>query len=102
MTSAELDALIEGATVDRYNDQEQITGLFTLMEEHLELPFDTEVLGVGVKVTRIDLTIEHEMVAVLRRGRHKQTTSILELRVQDPLPEGAEWIEAYRRWKRSR
>ena len=73
-----------------------------MIDEHLELPFDTEVLGVGVKVTKIDLTVEPEIVAVLRRGWHKQTISILDLRLQDPRPRGAEWIEAYRRLKRSR
>ena len=30
MTSAELDALVAEATVDAYNDHEQITGLFTM------------------------------------------------------------------------
>jgi hypothetical protein len=30
-----LDAMIEEATVDAYNDEEQITGLFTMLEEHL-------------------------------------------------------------------
>ena len=52
-----LDAMIEEATVDAYNDEEQITGLFTMLEEHLALPFDTEVLGITVTVTKIDLTV---------------------------------------------
>jgi hypothetical protein len=34
MTRAELDALIEEATIDAYNDHEQITGLFTMLDEH--------------------------------------------------------------------
>ena len=40
MTRAELDALIEEATVDCYNDEEQITGLFTMIDEHLAVPFE--------------------------------------------------------------
>ena len=51
-----LDAMIEEATVDAYNDEEQITGLFTMLEEHLALPFQHRVLGVTVTVTKIDLT----------------------------------------------
>jgi hypothetical protein len=43
MTRAELDTLIEEATVDCYNDEEQITGLFTKIDEHLAVPFDTEI-----------------------------------------------------------
>ena len=92
----ELDALIEEATVDCYNDHEQITGLFTMIDEHLALPFDTELLGMPVTATKVDLTIEHEIVAICRRDKHKQTIPILDLRLPDPAPDGAEWIEAYR------
>jgi hypothetical protein len=51
-----LDAMIEEATIDAYNDEEQITGLFTMLEEHLALPFQTTGLGVTATVTKIDLT----------------------------------------------
>jgi hypothetical protein len=100
MTQAELDALIEQATVDCYNDHEQITGLFTMIDEHLAVPFDTEVLGVTVTVTKVDLTIDHEITAICRRHTHKQTIPILHLPLATPPPDGAEWIEAYRRWSR--
>jgi hypothetical protein len=46
---ARLQALIDDATVDCYNDDEQLTGLYTRLEEHLELPFETTVLGVTVR-----------------------------------------------------
>jgi hypothetical protein len=95
-----LAAMIEEATVDAYNDEEQATGLFTMLEEHLTLPFDTEVLGIDVAVAKIDLTIDHEIVAICRCDGHKQTIPILALPLPDPPPDGAEWIEAYRRWRR--
>jgi hypothetical protein len=100
MTRAELDALIEEATVDCYNDEEQITGLFTMLDEHLALPFDTELLGTTVKVTKVDMITAHEIVAICRRDRHKQAIPILDLPLPDPAPDGAEWINAYRRWRR--
>jgi len=100
MTHTELDTLIEEATVDCYNEHEQITGLFTMIDEHLALPFDTEVLGVTVTVTKVDLTVDHEIIAICRRDTHKQTIPILELPLPTPPPDGAEWIEAYRRWRR--
>jgi hypothetical protein len=100
MTHTELDTLIEQATVDCYNEHEQITGLFTMIDEHLALPFDTEVLGVTVTVTNVDLTIDHEIIAICRRDTHKQTIPILDLPRPTPPPDGAEWIEAYRRWRR--
>ena len=58
-----LDAMLEEATIDAYNDEEQITGLFTMLEEHLALPFQTNVLGVTATVTKIDLTTGNEIVA---------------------------------------
>lgn len=100
MTRAELDALIEEATVDCYNDEEQITGLFTMIDEHHALPFETSVLGVPVTVAKVDLTIGHEIVAICRRDAHKQTIPILDLPLPDPAPDGAQWIEAYRRRRR--
>ena len=40
-----LAALIEQATVDAYNESEQATGFFTMIEENLALPFVTQMLG---------------------------------------------------------
>jgi hypothetical protein len=36
--------------------------------------------------------------AVCRRGTVTQRIGVLDLPLLDPLPEGAQWIEAYRRW----
>jgi hypothetical protein len=41
-----------------------------------------------------------ESVAVCGRGRSRQRIGILDLPLPDPLPDGAEWVEAYRRWAR--
>ncbi|MFI6121650.1 hypothetical protein ACIBCU_17660 [Streptomyces sp. NPDC051064] len=43
---ASLEALIEEATIDVYGDDEQLTGLFTMIEENPAVPFTTTVLGV--------------------------------------------------------
>jgi hypothetical protein len=50
----------------------------------------------------IDLTDDEEIVAVCVRGRSRQPIRLLELPLPDPPPDGAEWIEAYRRWARGR
>lgn len=94
-----LDAMIEEATVDCYNDEEQITGLFTMLDEHLALPFQTTLLGTPVTVAKVDLTVNHEIVAICRRDGHRQAIPILDLPLPTPSPDGAEWIEAYRRWR---
>jgi len=98
LTAAKLDKMIEEATVDCYSDSETLIGLYTMAEEHLDLPFETEVLGMVVTVERIDLTEASEFVAICTRGPTRQAIPILELPLPVPPPRGAEWIEAYRRW----
>ena len=98
ITVDELDQLIEQATIDCYNDSEQVTGLFTLLEEHLRMPFQTKVLGVAVTITSVDLTTSDQIIAICQRDGHRQTIPILDLPLPTPAPSGWEWAEAYRRW----
>ncbi|MFH1568671.1 MAG: calcium-binding protein [Gemmatimonadota bacterium] len=95
---AELEALVDEATVDAYGESEQAVGLFTLLEDHLALPFQTVVLGVEVTVERVNLTEDEDIVAVCRRGRERQRVRVLDVPLPDPSPEGWKWIEAYRFW----
>jgi hypothetical protein len=88
--------MIEAATVDCYNESEQVTGWFTMIDEHLAVPFETRVLGMPVRVERIDLNRSDQIVAVCLRGRDRQTLPIVDLPLPNPRPVGAEWIEAYR------
>lgn len=99
-SKARLDRMVEEAIVDCYNDSEQVTGLYTMIENNLALPFDTTVLGVPVTVEEIDLTQREEIVAICRRARVRQTVPIIDLPLPSPPPSGAEWIDAYRHWLR--
>lgn len=101
LSGSQLEALVAEATVDAYNDDEQLSGLYTLMEEHLALPFSTEILSVAVSVKRLELT-DDGIVALCVAGRHRQRIPILDLPLPARLPSGAEWIEAYRYWRRGR
>jgi hypothetical protein len=94
--------MIEEATVDAYGDSEQSTGWYTMLETYLELPFETELLGVRVSVRAIELRDDDRIVALCARGREKLVIGILDLPLPSPRPEGAEWIEAYRAWLRGR
>jgi hypothetical protein len=53
VSTRELEALIEKAIVDAYGDAEQRVGFLTILEEHLTVPFITEILGVAVRVDRV-------------------------------------------------
>jgi hypothetical protein len=100
ITNAEYEEMVEAATVDAYGESEQATGWHCMLDEHLRLPFETEMLGVKVRVEKIDLLDDDSIVAVCRRGKHRQTVPILDLPMPRVPPEGAEWVEAYRRWRR--
>ena len=91
--------MIEEATVDAYGESEQATGWFTMFEEHLNLPFETQVLGVTITVTRIDLRGDDHINAICTCGRESQTISLVDLPLPVPRPDGSEWIEAYRQWR---
>ena len=93
-----LDALVEEATVDYYDETEQAVGLVTMIEDHLELPFQTRVLGLEVAVVAVEQDDDGSAVAVCRRGRETQRISLLDLPLPSPPPKGAEWIAAYRHW----
>ncbi len=96
--TAHLDELIAEATVDCYNESEEVTGIFTMLEENLTVPFTTTLLGVEVTVERVDLNDAGEIVAVCRRGRERLRVPVIDLPLPEPKPKGVEWIDAYRRW----
>lgn len=82
------------------NQPEQRVGFHAMIEMHLAVPFEVEILGVNATVERIDMDDAEHIVAVCRRGRSRQSIPILELPLPKPPPDGAEWLEAYRRWAR--
>lgn len=98
MSRAQLDALVEEATVDSNGVDEQIMGLYTMIADNLATPFQTTVLGVEVTVGDIDLTSRNTIVAHCSRGAFEQVIDVLELPLPTPPPAGTERIEAYRHW----
>ena len=67
-----------------YNESEEVTGLYTMLENNLAFPFLTTVLGVAVTVERVDLTQREEIVAVCRRAGVRQTVPLLDLPLPSP------------------
>src|SRR6266545_1944972 len=96
LSKVRLAEMIEEATVDAYGESEQATGWFTMLEQHLQLPFETKVLGIRVIVASIDLRDGGQITAICTRGQDRQAISLVDLPLPSPKPAGSEWIEAYR------
>src|SRR5215472_12721046 len=92
LSKSRLNELVEEALVDAYGESD-------LLENDLQLPFETQILGVTATVESIDITDDDQLVAVCRAGKTRQRISLSELPLPSPPPAGAEWIAAYRYWR---
>jgi len=99
LSEEELDALVEEATIDAYGDDEQLDGFAVMIEDNLEMHFETTVLGVPVLVKGVTQTASGIVANCVRDGHH-QAIDVLDLPLPEPAPKGAEWIAAYRHWAR--
>jgi hypothetical protein len=97
-TSAQLDELIEEATVDCYDEEEQASGFFAVIEDNLALPFTTRILGAEASVAAVEMDDDGRIKAVCERSGERQRIDLIDLPLPSPPPSGAEWIAAYRRW----
>jgi hypothetical protein len=96
-----IEALIEEATVDCYDEYEQPTGLLTMIQDELDMPFTTRIFGLEVAVVAVEQDDSGlGVVAVCERQGERQRLSLSDLPLPSPPPEGAQWIAAYRLWAR--
>jgi calcium binding protein len=100
LSKAKLEKLIEEAVVDAYTEEDQVVGFLTMMQEHLTLPFSANIVGVDVVVEKVDMARDGQIVAICRCDQTRQRIGILDLPLPTPAPAGAEWIAAYRQWRR--
>jgi hypothetical protein len=102
LSARKLDKMIEEATVDCYDELEQASGFYTMIEDHLAVPFVTEVLGVEVSVVGVEMDENGSLKAVCERNGKRQLIGLIDLELPKSPPSGAEWIAAYRHWLRGR
>ena len=76
LSEEELDALVEEATVDAYNDEEQLGGFAVMIEDNLEMPFETTVLGVMVTVKGVTQTESGIVADCVRDGSTRRSPSL--------------------------
>jgi hypothetical protein len=78
--------LIEEATVECYDVEEQAGGFCTMIEENLALPFTTRVLGVDVSVVAVDMDDVGAPKVVCQNGGERQRIGLTDLPLPSPLP----------------
>src|SRR5258707_15149042 len=96
---ARLEELIEEATVDCYDENEQHVGLMTMVEDNVVCPFMAKVIGEEVEVVELRSSeFGHGVDAVCRYKGKDYRINVHSLEWPKKQPEGFEWIEAYRAW----
>ena len=98
MDRSELEALVSEALVDAYGPDEESTAWSAVLEDALEVPFTTTVLGREVTVTGLEFPEDGAVRAVCVAAGHRQRIALTDLPLPEPPPAGAEWVAAYRLW----
>jgi len=97
LTEEQLDALIEEATVDCYDNYECLIGFSVMIQDNIHAPFPAKVVGEEVTVT--DVTEDdNTILAVCQRNGKEYKVNILDLEADYFKIKGSEWIAAYRAW----
>jgi hypothetical protein len=101
MDEKRLEALLEEAIVDCYDEEEQFTGVLITLDESLQFPLQAKVLGQVVEVTGLDQarsSLRRGILATVRAGDQESRIPLSELEFIDPDPTSAEWLAMYRYW----
>lgn len=96
---AGLDALIDELTVDAFDEDEQLTGLLTGVEDALRPPEPATIVGVPVQVTAVGQGPDERrgLTAVCERDGNRYEVSLVDLRFETDSDVGRV-AAAYRRW----
>jgi hypothetical protein len=93
-------SLIEKATAECENEEDQHISLLTAIENEVPCPFRARAAGEEVEVISYEWpTTGYGLSAVCRAGAQEKVVDINVLQWLDPRPDGYEWIEAYRAWR---
>lgn len=101
MDKKKLEEIIEDATADCHDLEEQFSGFYATLESELAFPFEAEILGKKVmvkNVTEKEERIIAELVILEEEKSSVHEVDILDLKnIQGE--KNVELVEAYRLWK---
>ena len=99
--AADVRDAMQEACVDCYGDDEQISGLTTMVDQELAFPFQGQVLGETVHVVGTSAPLHDprgiDLVVVHKDKQYAIAAHSVE--IPKPLPEGHLYLAAYLDWK---
>ena len=101
MDKDRLEALLEEATIDCYNEEEEFAGILCTLDERLNFPLQATALGESVEVMGLDeghSSLRRGITTRVRKGDREYPLALAELEIVGPDPVSAEWLAAYRYW----
>ena len=92
---------MDDACVDCNDEHDQISGLFTMVDQELAFPFPARVLGEHVEVTSAT-TADYDSLGidlvVVHKGK-EYSIAAHSIELETPLPDGHLYLAAYLEWK---
>ncbi len=98
-----LRELIDEATVDCYDEEEQFGGMITALGDELDFPITATLIGESVELIDIDSQASSPHRGIVARVRHKNkeySVSLADLQISDANAHNVEWLDAYHYWLR--
>lgn len=91
-----IDAAWDEATVDAYDDEEQLGGIMNAIENELQFPFAARVMGLDVSVVGAEQpTVGRGLDLVVELNGQKHRIEARSVELLPPLPAGAAFLAAY-------
>ncbi|MCP4418266.1 MAG: hypothetical protein GY805_16715 [Chloroflexi bacterium] len=98
-----LRELVDEATVDCYDEEEQFWGILTALSDELDFPITATLIGEQIELIDIDGTSSSSHRGIVARVRHKgqeYCVSLANLQISDTNSHNVEWLAAYHYWLR--
>lgn len=96
-----LEALLEEATIDCYDEEEEFAGVLISVDENVHWPLPAELAGTSVEVLGLDessSSTRRGIVARIRRGGKEYTAALADLTFDDVDETSGEWLAMFRWW----
>lgn len=101
LSEERLEELLEEATVDCYDEEEEFAGVLISVDENVAWPLPAQLAGTRVEVLGLDesaSSTRRGIVARIRRGGKEYQAALADLTFGDVDETSAEWLAMFRWW----